>query len=333
MTKVLVTGEPRSGTTLVANLLNAQDKVTIYRDFLHIARLREKSGAASLTVELTDDQKAIALRLFNEVDNVRLGIDVDVKTEDLSTLLNFYLKRLEGIAAPGDLVVGHKTTRAPDTARELVSLIPDLKVIHVLRDPRGVIVSALACFRKENLFHLADEWRRSFRIAREMAESSDTASRAMILRYEDLLREPEKVFAALCNFLGLAQVGMPREMSDYGKAWESNSSFDDLKGGLDTTPIERWKTANPRTGRDVEILLADVMAEAGYELSGPITMFDKMRMKSRLALRRAALLSAGALKKVKSLPVLGGAVSFAGRALRRIKSLLHLSGARDIRSS
>ena len=34
--KLMITGEKRSGTTLIANFLNAQRGFTVYRDFLHI---------------------------------------------------------------------------------------------------------------------------------------------------------------------------------------------------------------------------------------------------------------------------------------------------------
>lgn len=66
-TKRLVTGERRSGTTLLANLLNAIEGLTVGRGLLHIARLSRAIAVNTCVASLTHGLENAPVRRFEGV--------------------------------------------------------------------------------------------------------------------------------------------------------------------------------------------------------------------------------------------------------------------------
>jgi hypothetical protein len=265
MRKLLITGEMRSGTTLLANLLNSQEKITIFRDFLHIERLQRRAHIPSFTTSLSVSVKKDLLCRFTQ-NNVQLNIDIQVESGDFDTLLDFYNLILEQIGKPEDILVGHKTTVAHRVVEELLLLQSDLKVLYMLRDPRDVVTSALVRFVGKSPIRFIESWRRAWKAVGALAGQPRFASRFMVVRYEDLLLETERTLVALADFLEYRFVELPNAMYDYGKHWSDNSSFGQLQGVLDSTPVGRWRERNPQVGRLVEVLLRSPIQAAGYKV-------------------------------------------------------------------
>ena len=277
--KLLITGERRTGTTLIANFLNAQKGITIYRDFLHLERMRQGLVGISLTDSLSPTQRLQLIHCFNGW-NADLGFQVDLDPEQFSSLAEFYRYVLNLIARPGDRIVGHKTTMAHRTVDELLEHVPDLQVIYILRDPRDVVASALKRFADEEntLFDYIEGWQRSYLKMRSLITNPDFAGRIFMLRYEDFVLGRDQVLPYLAEFLEVEKLVVPEEMTDYGQSWLSNSAFGDLKQTLDPTPVGRWREENPRAGRVAEILLAPEMLQVGYEVSADINNDEKARV-------------------------------------------------------
>jgi len=287
LTKLLVTGERRSGTTLLANLLNAGHHITVYRDFLHIARLQRFVRAGSLIEPLTAKQKQALVAHFNSQEITRKAkLNIDCKTIGVETLIDFYALVLQQIAKPEDIVVGHKTTCAHVVVGELLAHVPELKVIYIIRDPRDVTISAVRRFPHESWTDHVASWRRSYEtMARHMARP-EYAPRILSVQFRDLLLYRAQTLDTIATFLGIDEIRVPETMTDYGQQWQDNSSFGDLGDVLDTTPLGRWQRQDPGTGRRVEILLHDVMADAGYEISARITRGDMLQTEARYWLDR-----------------------------------------------
>ena len=148
---LLITGEKRSGTTLAANFLNAQDGITVYRDFLHIERLQKVNlGGVPLDQHLNADQRHTLIRSFEEWSSLlETELDLHLNPLEFCTILEFYQYVLHSIAAPNDVIVGHKSTMAQGILRDLLFRIPNLKVLYCLRDPRDVVTSALKRFEEK----------------------------------------------------------------------------------------------------------------------------------------------------------------------------------------
>ena len=303
ITKLLITGERRSGTTLVANLLNAQERITVYRDFLNIDRLKRRMAIASLVDSLSTTQRARLICELSHYDyddaKFEFATAMQLQPTDFGTLLEFYLYVLRRIAKPGDVAAGHKTTMAHSIVGNLLELVPDLKVIYVVRDPRDVVSSALKRFTGETLFDFAESWLQSYAVMQGYLGNPEIAPRIMILRYEDLLLQKDQTLPRIAEFLGVDRIVIPETMTDYGEEWRGNSSFGELKETLDTTPIGRWRSQNPRAGRVAEILLFDAMIEAGYEMSEEKKGFERVQVETRYSFYRLVRKSLWLLRQVE----------------------------------
>lgn len=280
--KLMITGERRTGTTLIANFLNAQEGITIYRDFLHLERMRQGLVGMSLIDSLSPIQRLQLIDCFNGW-NADLGFQMKLDPEQFSSLAEFYRYVLDLIARPGDRIVGHKTTIAHRTVDELLEHVPDLQILYIIRDPRDVVTSALKRFADEEntLFDYIEDWQRSYIKMRNLKTSPDFAGRIFMLRYEDFVLDKDQVLPDLAQFLEVENLVVPEEMTDYGQSWLSNSAFGELRQTLDPTPIGRWREENPRAGRVAEILLASEMLQVGYEVSADIGNEEKARVQNQ----------------------------------------------------
>jgi hypothetical protein len=84
----------------------------------------------------------------------------------------------------------------------IAELYPRAKFIASLRDPRAVVSSELnAEWGALSVDQIARRWRRVVDCHREL-ERSLPADRYMMLRYEDLVRQPEENLRRVCAFLG-----------------------------------------------------------------------------------------------------------------------------------
>ena len=84
-TKRLVTGERRSGTTLLANQPNAIEGLTVGRGLLHIAKLSRAIAVSTFVASLTHGLENIPVRHF-EVAVIELIIKLRQSAELLSSL-------------------------------------------------------------------------------------------------------------------------------------------------------------------------------------------------------------------------------------------------------
>ena len=136
---ILVTGQMRSGTTFLANLLNAQPGMRILPDFLHIERLQQQLGNPFLTETLTSRQKESLIARFlgrgdgwKDIESVTgAELPCQVHATDFSTLCDFYLHVLDQIQAGGFTAVGHKTTCGGRDSGELPGCSGPLLYLHV----------------------------------------------------------------------------------------------------------------------------------------------------------------------------------------------------------
>ncbi len=142
-----------------------------------------KSGLAAY---MTDDEFCTALKSF------------------LTSLLRPLVAALE----PGELFL-EKTPSNALYLREITQLLPDCRIIHVLRDPRDVVASLLAAsnswgrsWAPRNARRAVRTWIQHVGRARE-ASRSLPAWQYLEIRYEDLYADPGRVLQNCAAFLGL----------------------------------------------------------------------------------------------------------------------------------
>ncbi|MBU1653179.1 sulfotransferase [bacterium] len=265
MLKLLITGERRSGTTLLANFLNSQNHITIYRDFLHIERLQKNMGCVGFLQPLPLPTRQKLIQSFYEWTSM-LEIRLELDAYQFSNLSEFYTTTLRKIAKPDDKIIGHKTTMAERILGDLLNALPDLKVIYILRDPRDLVNSALHRFADEEatLFDYIEAWQNSLDTILRLTCQPQIEPQLLIIRYEDFILNTGCSLTEISRFLGGHDIIIPDSMQDFGKRWTGNSSFGELNGPFDPSPVGRWKTQDMDVANTVEAILGNVMQKFGY---------------------------------------------------------------------
>lgn len=266
---IFVGGAPRSGTTLVQNMLNCHPEILGAPEFLNLERIVELRNRLRQGI----DRGAIeAFASAPEVDRLTVQL-----IEDL------LLPLADRHGAP---YLSEKTPSNALVFRELLELFPAARCIFVLRDPRAIIASMLEVgARAAAQGHPTQPWTRSlpaaiayvqryFRAARVAA--AEAPGRVLALRYETLVTEPEAVTRALCGFLGLPWTAAmltpagrrhPGEQAIIRTAiWYDPASF---RRDPDPAGIDKWKERLSARQKAVITLAFAGMPEvswAGYPL-------------------------------------------------------------------
>ncbi len=265
MKKLLITGYTRSGTTLLANFLNAQEGILIYRDFLRtIFTASSQMGISSFLNPLSQTQRNILLsQLKAESWAIRSDMMSNIG-KDFSNLKQLYDRALNVMQENKRYsVVGSKVTilgkRLTDIIRDT-----DVDIIYIYRDPRDILLSAKNRFANYDIVQSMLEFKADIESALEIKNK-----RLLVVKFEDLIIHPDKVIEQLSRFLGVA---VKREVSlakDREMDWTNNSSFHDIDQMFDKRACFRWM--NDKNSSEVkypEILMSDVIARLGYHLSG-----------------------------------------------------------------
>ena len=128
----------------------------------------------------------------------------------------------------------------PDALDEL---FPDARLIQLVRDPRAVFAS-----RKKRLLHRCGCYAKAHRLVREWNHSSReiprlrrNPSRFLVIRYEDLVKNPEEVMRKVCRLGGFDFSERLLEPTRAGRGWQCNSSFQQTLKGITATPVDQWK--------------------------------------------------------------------------------------------
>ena len=146
--------------------------------------------------------------------------------------------------------------RHPD---RLLDLYPNLRIIHMVRDPRDVARSSIGMGWAGTVYHGADHWIETERQWQAIAHRV-TSEQVLVVRYEDIIRETEKTLSAICNFCGLT---FEPEMLDY----ENRTTY----SKPDVSLTEQWRTKQTADELSLtEFKLGTFLQKAGYAPSGHI---------------------------------------------------------------
>jgi hypothetical protein len=241
LTKVLITGPMRSGTTFLANFINANKDCILYRDTLTaLFRISPLLRINDVNTELDERKKNILLtRIKAELANLGLSTFKNLAGNDfknLKDLLDIFLERL---AQKTTKLVGIKVTEASNWCESLLEHT-DIKIIHLVRDFRDILLSS------QNTFVEFNKHVTSRKLKKDLNRIlSIENSRFCYIRFEDLLLNPEQTIATLSDFLGVKldyTVGSLKDRNSEDLDWEGNSSFHDIKKTFDTKAAYRWRS-------------------------------------------------------------------------------------------
>lgn len=253
---IFVGGTPRSGTTLVQNILDTHDDILGGPEFLHIPDIIGLRKKMHTSVR----RQWISLICSND--------DIDLRTRDmiegfLLTFADRHNAKLLSEKSPENVLV----------FSELAELFPAATFLHVVRDPRAVVASLLqvaerARKKKQAPAAYAENISAAIDFIHQCIETGFEAEknypeRIMTIVYEDLVREPEEVTKNICQFLNIdwhPSLCKPGETSHVGEqaitinsnevwydkeTYNSNPNPKSLeKWRLSLTPLQQHAVAN-----------------------------------------------------------------------------------------
>ena len=133
-------------------------------------------------------------------------------------------------------------------AHKLLEWFPDCQLIHTTRNPKAVYASQSAKYITPELGFATRLYSRVQQFAHINIQIAWTASlhrklcvlpNYRLVRYEDVVLEPEETLRSLCDFIGISLTD--KMLSPH----QFNSSFQEVgndRRGIDKSSLERWRT-------------------------------------------------------------------------------------------
>jgi hypothetical protein len=286
---VFVCGHRKSGTTMLANLLDGHPKLAVYPidlallyayfpEFMRTHHGPDELRARLATVLFADLRQRIDARLL-DVDRLEreffdgLPDEALLRPDILIARLMAAFCKVSGAGAKQWGVF--KETSIEIYAQEILGWFPEARFIHLVRDPRDNF-AALATGVDRYYSRLGEDHNRTlasllnrvgigFRMAQENNEQLG-AGRYHVLRFEDLTAAPERSMQAIADFLGIdMQPGLltPTLLGHPtgGNAFDGVETF-----SVNARNVDRWRDRiAPEDAQVIEFHLAREMQTFGYE--------------------------------------------------------------------
>jgi hypothetical protein len=279
---IFVGGAPRSGTTLVQNMLDSHPDILGGPEFMHmpdIIQLRKK--------------------MYNSVRNGEIDLYCSFKDidEQICSFIEAFL--LPFMGKYGGHILSEKTPGNVIVFSELIELFPGSRFIHVVRDPRAIVASMLQVgerskkvkgLKTQNFTHNTSA---AINYVKECLEKGFDAAqkapdRTITVTYERLVTDPVLETKRICKFLDLdwsSEMISPQNKNHLGEkpttrfdVWYDENSFNRAPV---KTEIEKWETQLTLVQKAV-ILLSfrnnKELASFGYNFS-----LDNLRISKKIS--------------------------------------------------
>lgn len=266
---LFIGGAAKSGTTLLVSLLdNHPQLVVLPEETAYLEHRREYlklTGHEAKLQRLLQSLTVIKARKVYE--ETVAGVSADARNYEGFDWERFLALAEEFIRQPGmndsllltevirayGIVIGadcrncvrwvEKTPRTESCAKELDELFPEAKLLQIVRDPRAVFASfknrIMARYGSHAKAHrLPRSWNRS---AREIPRLRQDPERYLVIRYEDLVRNPREVLKQVCTWGEFEFSENMLEPTRAGRGWQGNSAFPQAFHGISAAPVDKWK--------------------------------------------------------------------------------------------
>jgi Sulfotransferase family len=270
---VFIAGPDRSGTTLMYALLASHPNVSMVRRTNMWRYFHGRYG--DLTDQANLERCLDAMVGYRRMRHLRPDRD-RIRREFLQGAPTygrlFALFHEHNATRSGATRWGDKSLHTEHYAERVFEEFPDARIIHMVRDPRDRYASVRARHGRElsRVGPSTGRWLASARAARR--NQARYPGRYLLVRYEDLAREPGPTVRRVCVATGLdyspcllSLSGAPEHRDGGG-----NSSFGDLEPGLiSTRAIGRFRVAVPPADvAFIQLVAGRLMVALGYDRAG-----------------------------------------------------------------
>ncbi|MDA8943029.1 sulfotransferase [Alphaproteobacteria bacterium] len=282
---LFISGVYRSGTTFLTALINAHPRFQTASSSVKFLRFcaglyGNMSKLENRTRLITDTHKRVRTRW--DLDFLPSAVEASLKQLSYAGVYDSIMRQMLRSSLQEGVEWAEKLAVQWDRIEDFLTMFPDGKVLHIIRDPRDVAASYKA-MTYEPWPTFLDAAFNSLHAMQTLNKLSKRglADRLLVIRAEDLARKTEEEVAKICDFLGVESHPAMFDIEQYsaiaGEDWKTNTSFATaLKGFPDGEP--RWPNHLERAEIIfIEMVCQPEMARYGYEGSGLVTEPEDMR--------------------------------------------------------
>lgn len=276
---IFVAGLERSGTSLAYAMLASHPRIAMTRRTNLWRHFYNQYGDLSDPANL--DRCLAMMMRYKRI--VKLQPDVDRLRRDFldgdhTYARLFALVEEQYAERAGKPRWGDKSLNTENYAEPILSAYEGARILHMIRDPRDRFASSVTRWgtRRGGVGAGTAEWLKSVHRAEQL--QSRFPDHYRIVRYEDLVSEPEPTVKEICQFIGedydpaMLAMGEAPSLTDKG----FNSSYGAFEGiQISTASIGRFRSVlDPDQVAFVHLVAADEMTRHGYSLDpvdlGPV---------------------------------------------------------------
>ncbi len=264
---VFIVGRGRSGTTLLQNVLDANENVILPIESRLIIHLKQKYFRIThwnsilvdeLIQDLYKDKKFNTFWGINKVELTK-----KIKTYPIEKLSFATICKIIYLSYPSPFdkekinLIGDKNPIYSIFIEDLLEIFPDAKFIQIIRDYRDNVVSNRASFTRKATAALGNGWL-AFNLGIEKIKKNKP-NYFYTIRYIDLVTSPKQKTKEICTFLG---IDYNQEMLNFHEKISSikkendfealDSIHKNLVNPINTKQINKWKKS--LSTQDVELL-------------------------------------------------------------------------------
>ncbi|MEL6902916.1 MAG: sulfotransferase [Cyanobacteria bacterium J06606_4] len=297
---IFLISQPRAGSTLTQKILGSHSEIlTLSEPWLMLHPLYAfKQGGFSAEYEAKPARAGIESFL------AYLSPDGAKSSEQIyfESVANFYGDLYQKALDTSDKSIFlDKTPRYYNIIPELHSTFPQAKFILLIRNPLAVLCSMVSTWTQDRWFGLRRFKHDLMKAPSLLIEGMESlGEKAIVLHYEELVREPETVVENLCQKLSISYTP---ELINYGSKNTSNWKMGDKKSvhrmeTPDARLSDRWISSlqSPQIWRFVsdylDALGDETLEKLGYSFSDLRLLLDekhpgKLRLINSIALSSA----------------------------------------------
>jgi hypothetical protein len=264
---IFIVGYARSGTTLLATLLDRNSKIAIspethfFRCVLNYSNPNKMHSHEYLMKKLFDYPRTHDLNL--DRDDVLKAFKVYPPNfrHLFQSLLEVYAQK-EGKKRPGEKTPSHMVY-----VPQILSMYPEAKIICIIRDGRAVVNSVMNMpwNQFKNIAKHCAEWNyHSTLTIKYLKKKPDSF---MVVKYEDLVTSPEAELTRICDFIGeeYEQSQLIPKESKVVPSWEKDWKKSAV-GELNSDRIHAWKDMVSNEDRAlIEVIMEKSLIYWGYK--------------------------------------------------------------------
>jgi len=303
-----IIGRPRSGTSLLMAMLDANPHIIIPPEIPIIPLLGQKYQKVREwnTLLLEEFYKDLIQLHFEDFYNFNdLSFDQHkIKEEIISQEKNttfadlikiVYSNYLSAFPKKEIKLLGDKNPAYSKYAPYYLKLFPEAKFIHIRRDYRDHALSMLrAGFGIKHLAFIAERWKYSMKITLDFKKLYP--DKTLMIKFEDLLHDPEKELEQICQFLSVPfykELMLQVNHENLGSLYPDHIMTEyqsSLMQPLSSEKVGLWKTImTEKQVRLCDFMVGKYAELAGYSKKYSGFYFKGSFIKSLICIRKSLL--------------------------------------------